>query len=103
MADKCRSCGADVIWATKSDGKKLPLDAKPITGPLYSTIGEGGETACARVDRLPPGQCYRSHFETCPDAKQWTKPKAEQLPIDEEAAAGGNPEGGSEDRNTHPR
>jgi hypothetical protein len=45
--ERCRSCGAPVEWRLTPAGKRCPYDA-------------GTET---------------SHFQTCPDAKRWTKPK----------------------------
>jgi hypothetical protein len=44
-AQRCRSCGAPVEWRKTANGKWCPYDA-------------GTE---------------RSHFQTCRDAKRWTK------------------------------
>jgi hypothetical protein len=44
-AQRCRSCGAPVEWRKTAKGRWCPYDA-------------GTET---------------SHFQTCPDAKRWTK------------------------------
>ena len=45
---RCRSCGAPVEWRKTPTGKWCPYDA-------------GTET---------------SHFQTCPDAKRWSRPSA---------------------------
>lgn len=75
MAATCRSCGADIIWVVNTNGKKVPLDEKPITGPVYDIRGTfDGTQIAAPVAIDPPGRpLFRSHFETCPDAKDWSK------------------------------
>lgn len=77
MADACRSCGAEVVWAVRPNGKRIPLDARAITGPIYSLTSqedlEHGIVLLAKKHPTPRGKVYRSHFETCPDAKDWSK------------------------------
>jgi hypothetical protein len=73
MMAACRSCGAEIIWAIKPNGKKIPLDAKPIVGPVY-LLGELSDGQyLAQSDLSQVQRRYRSHFETCPDAADWSK------------------------------
>ncbi len=30
MSTRCRSCNAELIWATTEKGKQIPLDAEPV-------------------------------------------------------------------------
>jgi ssDNA-binding Zn-finger/Zn-ribbon topoisomerase 1 len=47
---QCRSCGADVVWGYTVNGKRCPFN-----------VDETGR----------PTQ--QSHFETCPQARSWSK------------------------------
>ena len=62
---RCRSCGADIEWATTVHGSRVPLDPPVVFVPrldeLADTIGE--------IDR----HLTRSHFATCPDAARWRR------------------------------
>ena len=84
---KCRSCGAEIVWAVTQLGKRMPVDVAPVVGgnlvlytehdavtdePLFT---DGGDVQRVRVadvaDRLELGQpraLWRSHFLTCPNA-----------------------------------
>lgn len=74
MADRCRSCQAPIIWAESTTGARIPLDEKPITGPVYTLDKDLlGETVANPVRPAPGAEVHRSHFETCPDAKDWSK------------------------------
>lgn len=66
--NKCRSCGAALLWATTEAGRTMPLDAEPtptgdfvIYGATAVKIPRGGTAD-------PPR--YTSHFVTCPNAAQ---------------------------------
>lgn len=64
---KCQSCEAPIIWVetVKDDGtpgKKMPLDAEPI-GRAMVRFGPDGS-------RARFSQTWKSHFATCPYAKQ---------------------------------
>jgi hypothetical protein len=73
-AEKCRSCGADVIWALSRNGKPMPFDAKPVTGIYYLIDGIHPEEKLAvHATRPETGPLFRSHFATCPDAEKWRK------------------------------
>lgn len=80
--EKCRSCGAAVAWViTAPKGKRMPIDPEPVADgniilqlgavnsqvpPLATTLAKGASTELPR---------YKSHFATCPNAKQHRKKK----------------------------
>lgn len=57
----CRSCNAEIIWATTPQGRRIPLDAKPLR--VFTINEQSGITETV--------EGYTSHFATCPDAEQW--------------------------------
>lgn len=57
---RCRSCGATVWWGETKNGKRCPYDAH-LMGVDRDTL----DPVYERTDI--------SHFQTCVDAKQWTK------------------------------
>jgi hypothetical protein len=62
----CKSCGAEIIWAVTGSGARTPLDAENIGRVVVLEPPEapdGPPTALVRV-------AYRSHFATCPNAKE---------------------------------
>lgn len=74
---KCRSCGAEVIWAKTATGANCPFDVKvtmdrpgnPWTKvtPVYSILD-------GRAIKCKPGEeGHASHFSTCPNAKQHSR------------------------------
>lgn len=69
----CRSCNADIEWATWSDsGKAVPLDIGAVpNGNLALVAGKvhrygPDDERLARARRV-------SHFATCPQAQSWRK------------------------------
>ena len=69
--DKCRSCGAAVIWCRTRTGSSIPLDAEPLEYGGNIVIRDGvaiylkkGEPAGAAE------KIYKTHFATCPNAAQ---------------------------------
>jgi hypothetical protein len=68
MNQKCKGCGAEILWAITRAGKHMPLDAKPeqrfllITGiaPDWGYVAQ-------------PEKTYQSHFATCPKAAEFRK------------------------------
>jgi len=56
---KCKSCKAKIFFIETSKGKQMPIDADP------------DEKGNIEIDGLK----YRSHFATCPQAKEWRKGK----------------------------
>lgn len=80
--EKCRSCGAKIIWAVTEKGRRMPIDPQPVgrgniqlrqqppLPPLAVYLGQD------TIAHLPPGQLERlltSHFATCPQANKWRK------------------------------
>jgi hypothetical protein len=70
---RCRSCQAEIRWATLPDGKPMPLDANPVdggnvavhrhlSGVLYARVLKAGE------EPEPHERRGVSHFATCSDA-----------------------------------
>lgn len=67
--DRCRSCGAEIVWLVTKKGKRIPVDA---------------ETVDLELDELPVFEprrslmwtvAHRSHFATCPEADTWRTKK----------------------------
>jgi hypothetical protein len=57
-ADRCRSCGAEIVWAKTESGKSAPFDLKLTSGQY--TIDAAGVAHHVRT-RV-------SHYATCPNA-----------------------------------
>jgi hypothetical protein len=70
---KCKGCGAEIIWARTLNKKPIPLDAEPTLDGNISL--EKGIAAVVADNYLGPGQgpLYKSHFATCPKAKDFRK------------------------------
>jgi hypothetical protein len=81
---RCRSCGADVLWAEWASGKKMPVDAEPDMRPPP----KGGSLVLSRRDPAGADKLivekwreehgskrnrYTSHFATCPNAGDWRR------------------------------
>lgn len=64
---RCRSCGADVIWAKTAAGKLMPLDATETLGKVVYQLDTTG-----RMQRAE-GRGHESHFATCPQADRWRR------------------------------
>jgi hypothetical protein len=70
---KCQSCGAPIRWAKTTTGRRMPLDAQPVSNGNV-VLTDGGTLAVPRNDELHSGSPrYRSHFATCPDAAKHRK------------------------------
>lgn len=78
--ERCRTCGAPIIWAvSEATGKLHPLDAEPPENGNLQITGlshpEPGRRALPLVRVLGPIETelageplYLSHFATCPQA-----------------------------------
>jgi hypothetical protein len=75
----CRSCGASVTWVVLPSGKRMPLDAVSTDDGTHVMSGAyaPGEPHAVPVDLLTPASTprFKSHFATCPDSKEWRKPR----------------------------
>lgn len=80
---RCRSCGALILWARTTKGKRVPIDAGPVeNGNIRLAYAGDGSDPVAHYE--PPGQPalpdvepeprYVSHFATCPQAREWRNP-----------------------------
>lgn len=61
--EKCRSCGAEIIWAETTEGKRIPLNKTRVRGYL-PVQRDGGRSPLAEE----MGLACISHFITCPQA-----------------------------------
>ena len=69
---KCKSCGAEIVWARTASGKRTPLDAKPVR---VATLVEEPETGNEIVEDglyvIEEGVTgFVSHWGTCPTSAQ---------------------------------
>lgn len=84
MTNRCRGCGAEVIWIrTKAERRKMPVDAEPV----WVLPMSGGDTFLRKDGSIVFGrkigdawdddpdanviECYESHFATCPVGGQF--------------------------------
>lgn len=78
VTDNCRSCDADIIWASTEKGSDMPLDAAPDADGTFTLRDVGADKPLAVHLRNPARrfgktQLRKSHFATCPDADRWRK------------------------------
>jgi hypothetical protein len=66
---RCRSCGARIEWAETERGKRVPFD-----GEIVATRSQGNPITGRVIEYVDTG-VTPSHFETCPDAKTWRRPR----------------------------
>ena len=59
---ECKSCKATIVWVEMASGKKMPLDATPISA-VQVKDGIGGVV-----------QVYIPHWATCPSAEKHRRP-----------------------------
>ena len=79
----CRSCRRSIIWCRTERGKKMPLDADPVTNHSWANLfvlremeRRDGPLALAAWGLTGTEPHYQSHFATCPNADQHRRPKA---------------------------
>ena len=72
---ECSSCHARVTWAWTEKGSRIPLDIEEVPGGnLMYVVGRPGGTPTVRyVQSEPDVLRLRSHFASCPNAKQHRK------------------------------
>lgn len=82
---KCASCGADIVWARSSSGRKIPVDVDPDASGNVLLEDRDGDVFAVIVSSLrasnsqETGHVLRtSHFQTCPQAKWWRRRKTRQ-------------------------
>lgn len=78
---RCRSCERPIYWGVWPTGKKMPIDADPVTtGKLVVTYSPASNTL--RLEQFNPNDVkhthnrrrFDSHFATCPDAQKHRRP-----------------------------
>lgn len=70
--ETCRSCNASIEWHKTVAGKNMPIDVEPHPeGNLF--INTDGKVEVAKPGTFP--RMFRSHFVSCPHAKQHRKPR----------------------------
>lgn len=65
---RCRSCGASITWAELTSGRKMPFNGEIVVVRTQGDILGGG-----RVVETVDTSITSTHFETCPDAKDWRR------------------------------
>lgn len=70
MKARCSSCQAEILWTVTENGKRMPVDAKPI-GKVTVLVRnpENAETPISKQR-----EHFISHFATCPHAQRHRKP-----------------------------
>ena len=72
--DKCKSCGARVIWARTQNNKAMPLDYEPCADGNVELLPSGDCIVMGPSARLYiEGPLHKSHFATCEFAKKHRK------------------------------
>jgi hypothetical protein len=69
--NKCRGCGAEIIWAYTEAGKRIPLDNK--AEKRFVLDDNPGQYVDGVGVRLR--DTYISHFATCPKAAEFRHAK----------------------------
>jgi len=73
----CRSCDAPIRWAHTEEGRRIPLDAEPVSGGSFKLHGDTAivtkDATVSLFDQDDDGLRYRTHFATCPDADSWRR------------------------------
>ena len=79
----CKSCGARIIWCVTEQGKRMPVDRQPSndgTVHVFECPEDGtdmcevlGDILKRELAREQGEFLYKSHFATCPNAKQHRK------------------------------
>lgn len=72
MSARCRSCAAPLLWAATENGRRIPLDPDPYMGddPRGLFVLRGKIAIATTPDAFAGEPVYRSHFATCPNAKE---------------------------------
>lgn len=65
---RCRSCGAVIVWAKTLAGNRAPFDATPSPVGTHAIVDE---RAVPRSSAEAGAPLHVSHFATCPQAGQW--------------------------------
>ncbi len=61
----CRYCPAKIRWVTLPSGKRMPIDAKPVTVVILRQPADGWKLNGSPWART--AQAWMPHFATCPN------------------------------------
>lgn len=72
----CRSCGARIVWAVTSAGRRMPVDRESSeAGTVSLVVGAAGDLLALvlkgegiRLARKHEHPLHTAHFATCPEA-----------------------------------
>jgi len=70
----CRSCNAEIIWATTNKGKAMPIDAEPNPAgnvELIPTPAGPRAIVHGQSPLMAEHPVHTTHFQTCPNADEW--------------------------------
>lgn len=68
-ASQCRGCKAVIFWIENANGRKVPVDCDTVDG---SNRPSEPSNSANGVQRAPWDGHGVSHFQTCPDADQFS-------------------------------
>jgi len=65
----CRNCGENIIWTITRKGKRMPVDAEPVSKGKFildpeNEVGDIPAVFIGDNDRYT-GERYNSHFDSC--------------------------------------
>lgn len=66
----CRACGKEIFFGITPEGRKIPLNAKPITAFIVDESLKVNGLSLSK-----PTQVFITHFADCPAASDFRKPK----------------------------
>lgn len=70
MSATCKGCGAPITWAVTPNGKRVPVDTRPV---VYALVTEPDGTVRAQRVKSEGREFGVSHFATCPKASDFSK------------------------------
>jgi hypothetical protein len=75
--EKCRSCGATIVWAiNQNTSRPMPVNASPAAGGNLLLVRAVGSSRIV-AKTIPAGlakdrtDLHTSHFSDCPQADDW--------------------------------
>lgn len=72
--DRCRSCGAPIMFKRTFKGRRMPLDVERDAPPPNANVLVSGD----RCSVVAPGEgTHTSHFATCPNASKHRRKRKE--------------------------
>lgn len=79
---KCSSCGAEILWTTTANGKKMSVNIERSYAGTFDLVEEDGGVVAHWVKPVERSGrlLYQSHFSTCPHAAQHRKPERDPIP-----------------------